>query len=64
MSKSVLISIQPKWCELIASGKKTVMPNYCQHCGAKMDGKKEEDLPSSKKLRNMLKQLEEGAENA
>ncbi len=24
MSKSVLISIQPKWCELIASGKKTV----------------------------------------
>lgn len=23
MSKSVLISIQPKWCELIASGKKT-----------------------------------------
>ena len=24
MSKSVLISIQPKWCELIASGKKTL----------------------------------------
>ncbi len=24
MSKSVLISIKPKWCELIASGKKTV----------------------------------------
>lgn len=24
MSKSVLISIQPKWCELIASGKKTI----------------------------------------
>lgn len=24
MSKAVLISIQPKWCELIASGKKTV----------------------------------------
>ncbi len=24
MSKSVLISIQPKWCELIASGKRTV----------------------------------------
>lgn len=24
MSKSILISIQPKWCELIASGKKTV----------------------------------------
>lgn len=24
MSKSVLISIQPKWCELIADGKKTV----------------------------------------
>lgn len=24
MSKSVLISIQPKWCELIANGKKTV----------------------------------------
>lgn len=24
MSKSVLMSIQPKWCELIASGKKTV----------------------------------------
>lgn len=24
MSESVLISIQPKWCELIASGKKTV----------------------------------------
>ncbi|MBQ7792906.1 MAG: ASCH domain-containing protein [Clostridia bacterium] len=24
MSKSVLISIQPKWCELIASGEKTV----------------------------------------
>ena len=24
MLKSVLISIQPKWCELIASGKKTV----------------------------------------
>lgn len=24
MSKSVLISIQPKWCELISSGKKTV----------------------------------------
>lgn len=24
MNKSVLISIQPKWCELIASGKKTV----------------------------------------
>ena len=22
--KSVLISIQPKWCELIANGKKTV----------------------------------------
>ena len=22
--KSVMISIQPKWCELIASGKKTV----------------------------------------
>lgn len=22
--KSVLISIQPKWCELIASGKKTI----------------------------------------
>lgn len=25
MSQSVLTSIQPKWCELIASGKKTVM---------------------------------------
>ena len=24
MSKSVLISINPKWCELIASGKKTI----------------------------------------
>lgn len=24
MSKSVLISIQPKWCELIANGKKTI----------------------------------------
>ena len=24
MSKSVLISIRPKWCELIASGKKTI----------------------------------------
>lgn len=24
MSKAVLISIQPRWCELIASGKKTV----------------------------------------
>lgn len=24
MAKAVLISIQPKWCELIASGKKTV----------------------------------------
>ena len=24
MSKAVLISMQPKWCELIASGKKTV----------------------------------------
>lgn len=24
MSKAVLISIQPKWCELIANGKKTV----------------------------------------
>lgn len=24
MSKAVLISIQPKWCELIASGKKTI----------------------------------------
>ena len=24
MDKSILISIQPKWCELIASGKKTV----------------------------------------
>ena len=24
MSKAVLISIKPKWCELIASGKKTV----------------------------------------
>ena len=24
MAKSVLISIKPKWCELIASGKKTV----------------------------------------
>ena len=24
MNKSVLISIQPKWCELIASGKKTL----------------------------------------
>ena len=24
MSKAVLISVQPKWCELIASGKKTV----------------------------------------
>ena len=24
MSKSVLISIQPKWCELIVNGKKTV----------------------------------------
>lgn len=24
MSKAVLTSIQPKWCELIASGKKTV----------------------------------------
>lgn len=24
MSKAVLISIQPKWCDLIASGKKTV----------------------------------------
>lgn len=23
MGKAVLISIQPKWCELIASGKKT-----------------------------------------
>ena len=22
--KSILISIQPKWCELIASGKKTI----------------------------------------
>lgn len=24
MSKAVLISIQPKWCELIAKGKKTL----------------------------------------
>ena len=24
MSKAVMISIQPKWCELIASGKKTI----------------------------------------
>jgi len=24
MNKSVMISIQPKWCELIASGKKTI----------------------------------------
>ena len=24
MSKAVLISIRPKWCELIASGKKTI----------------------------------------
>ena len=24
MRKSVLISIQPKWCELIANGKKTI----------------------------------------
>ncbi len=24
MSKAVLLSVQPKWCELIASGKKTV----------------------------------------
>lgn len=24
MSKAVLISIQPKWCELIANGKKTI----------------------------------------
>ena len=24
MSKAVLISIQPKWCELIASGRKTI----------------------------------------
>lgn len=24
MSKSVMISIQPKWCELIANGKKTI----------------------------------------
>ena len=24
MNKAVLISIQPKWCELIASGKKTI----------------------------------------
>lgn len=24
MGKSILISIQPKWCELIASGKKTI----------------------------------------
>lgn len=24
MSKAVLLSIQPKWCELIASGKKTI----------------------------------------
>ena len=24
LKKSVLISIKPKWCELIASGKKTV----------------------------------------
>lgn len=24
MNKSVLISIQPKWCELIANGKKTI----------------------------------------
>ena len=24
MDKSVLISIRPKWCELIASGEKTI----------------------------------------
>lgn len=24
MNKAVLISIQPKWCELIASGRKTI----------------------------------------
>lgn len=24
MNKAVLISIQPKWCEMIASGKKTI----------------------------------------
>ncbi len=24
MNKAVMISIQPKWCELIASGKKTI----------------------------------------
>lgn len=24
MSKAVLISIQPKWCALIANGKKTI----------------------------------------
>ena len=24
MSKAVLISIRPKWCELIANGKKTI----------------------------------------
>lgn len=32
---------------------------YCSQCGAKMDG---EDLPGSKKLQKMLKQLEGGAE--
>lgn len=24
MSKAVMLSIQPKWCELIASGEKTI----------------------------------------
>ena len=29
--KAVLISIQPKWCELIASGKKTENITYMEN---------------------------------
>jgi hypothetical protein len=41
--KSVLISISPKWCKLIAQGKKTIEVRktrpkidapYCPQCGA------------------------------
>ena len=43
--KAVLISIQPKWCELIASGKKTIevrktrpkMEGVCVHDKTQVD---------------------------
>ena len=50
MSKAVLISIQPKWCELIASGKVSVNKKVVRELGASVDETKDVVFVDGKKV--------------